>query len=172
MTLVFITTTTRMAPRHPTELNLDDAAYEEDIGDGSPYLAIPSSTSSRASSSTSFSDASSPRTLPTDDEYDIPIGSAMSPDVLDTPTNIKFSVQLPSPSSPSLATFSGRPFQIERAATLPDDLHTEKKRSTVREIQEELRALPRDNASIANMRRWIMGIAVGEWHTYHSHNDG
>lgn len=158
------TTTTRMAPRHPTQLILEDPEYEEDIGDLSPYLSLPSSTSSRASSSTSFSGTSSPRTLPTDDEDIIAFHTrdAASPDALNTPTNTKFSFQLPSLSSPSVVSSPGRPLEISRANSLPDSTLAEKERSAPRQMREELKALSQDSVSIAKMRRWIMGIAVGK----------
>lgn len=153
-----------MAPRQPTGLNLEAPEREEDIGDLSPYLSLPSATSSQASSSTSTFNTSSPRLILTDGEIEdeIPIGNTMASDILDTPTNTKFKFQLPS-SSPSLARFPDRPAQLSRSNTLPDSLQRSKKDdSEAHKIREELKALPEDPSSIAKMRRWIMGIAVGE----------
>jgi hypothetical protein len=154
-----------MAPRQPTGLNLEAPEREEDIGLLSPYLALPSATSSQASSSTSTFSTSSPRLILTDGEFEdeIPIGNAMaSSDVLNTPTNTRFMHQLPS-SSPALARFPDRPAQLSRSSTLPDGFqHSKKDDSQAHKIREELKALSEEPSSIAKMRRWIMGIAVGK----------
>ncbi|KAF9480001.1 DUF1630-domain-containing protein [Pholiota conissans] len=154
-----------MAPRYPTILNLEAPELEEDIGDLSPYLSLPSSTSSQASSSTSTFGASTSLAGLTDGELDdvIPIGSTLALDTLDTPTNTRFPRQLPSPSVPSLSNLPERPQQISRSTTVPETLHLKKESSRVHKVREELQALSRDPATVAKMRRWIMGIAVVEF---------
>ncbi|KAF8969105.1 hypothetical protein BDZ97DRAFT_264108 [Flammula alnicola] len=148
-----------MAPRHPTALNLEPPVDEEDIGDLSPYLSLPSSTSSRASSSTSIG-TSSPRAL-TDDELDsdIPLSSHTTPGAPDTP---RFTLQLPSPSSPSLSKFPSRP-HVLRSNTLPRTFQVERESTEPRQIHTEINALHVDSISVSKMQRWILGIAVVEF---------
>ena len=50
--IISIISSTPMPPHVPAELKLDGPLYEEDIGDLSPYVALPLSTSSRTSSTT------------------------------------------------------------------------------------------------------------------------
>ncbi|KAF8150895.1 hypothetical protein B0H34DRAFT_666138 [Crassisporium funariophilum] len=156
-----------MPPHVPTELKLDSPLYEEDIGDLSPYLPLPSSTSSRASSTTIGSSiaASSPRNNFTDEEQelDIPLSSRQSPGTITTPRKQLFGFQLASPSSPSLAKFPARPRQLSRSHTLPRVFQIEKKDSVPRAVHAEINALAVDPVSVAKMRRWIMGIAVVEF---------
>lgn len=153
-----------MPPRVPAELDLEAPEYEEDIGDLSPYINFPSSTSSRASSSTVSSSLaeSHPRNIYTDDEdldQDIPLANDLSPVSAETPKKSNFSLPLPSPSSPSLVP--KRPSQFLRSQTLPRGFVLEKERIP-RRIQTEINALPVDPVSVAKMQRWILGIAVGE----------
>ena len=138
-----------MPPHIPSELKLDSPPYEEDIGDLSPYFALPSSTSSQASSTTINSSFSA--YTPTED--DIQLGS---PRTIRTPRKDSFSVHLPSPSSPSLSKFPSVPRQLSRSQTLP-------RKQPQRQIQTEISALAVEPVSVAKMHRWIMGIAVGWW---------
>ncbi|CAA7266811.1 unnamed protein product [Cyclocybe aegerita] len=147
-----------MPPNIPSELKLDQPLYEEDIGDLSPYLALPSSTSSRASSATTSS-SYSPRNYTEEElDSDIPLSSKDSPV---TPRTGSFSFH--SPSSPSLAKFAARHRQVSCSQTLPRLFQTEKRSSTPRKIQVEINALTVDSSSIEKMHRWILGIAVVEF---------
>ena len=133
-------------PSHiPSQLKLDPPVFEEDIGDLSPYLALPS-TSSRASSVTINSSTSSPG-FTTDDELDHPTSSG-------TPRKQSFGFHLtPSSSSHSLAT------SVSRSQGL---LPVQKEGSSPRPLRKEIDALEVDPISVAKIRRWILGIAVGE----------
>jgi len=155
-----------MAPHVPSELNLEPPLYEEDIGDLSPYLALPSSTSSRASSSTVGSSLTtySPRTW-SDDELNssfVQPSSSATSETVETPRKQVFSVQLLSPSSPSLSKFPSRPRELARSQTLPRTFQTEKRSSLPRPIHNEIIALEVDPVSVEKMQQWILGIAVGE----------
>ena len=156
-----------MAPHVPSELKLDPPLDEEDIGDLSPYLALPSSTSSRASSSTVGSSlaAYSPRNNWSDDEFDaldVPLSNHTSPEAVETPRKQVFSFQLLSPSSPSLSKFPSKPRELARSQTLPRTFQIEKRNSLPRPIRNEIIALEVDPASVEKMQQWIFGIAVGE----------
>lgn len=153
-----------MPPRIPAGLQLNTPQYEEDIGDLSPYLVLPSSTSSRASSSTIASSLAecSPRNNYAADEFDsdIPLSSHITPGSVETPKRLAFSSrQLPS-ASPSLATFPSSP-EIRRSHTLPRTFQIEKEAVEPRLIHTEINALAVDAVSIGKMRRWILAIAVG-----------
>lgn len=154
-----------MAPRVPAELKLEAPEYEEDIGDLSPYMSFPSSTSSRASSSTLSSSIaeSHPRNTSTHDhdddlDHDIPSSNNLFPGSVETPKKSTFSLPLPSPSSPFLAppNVPKRPSQISRSHTLPRNFQLEKEQN-VRPLNTEINALPVDPVSIAKMQRWILG---------------
>jgi len=156
-----------MAPHVPSELKLDPPLYEEDIGDLSPYLALPSSTSSRASSSTVGSSLAtySPRNNWSDDELNsscVQLSSSATSETVETPRKQVFSVQLPSPSSPSLSKFPSRPRELARSQTLPRTFQIEKRSSLSRSIHNEIIALEVDPVSVERMQQWILGIAVGE----------
>ena len=156
-----------MAPHVPSELKLDPPLDEEDIGDLSPYLALPSSTSSRASSSTVGSSLAtySPRNNWSDDELDasdVPLSGDITPETVDTPRKQVFSVQLLSPSSPTLSKFPSRPRELARSQTLPRTFQKEKRNSLSRPIRNEIIALEVDPVSVEKMQQWILGIAVGE----------
>ena len=127
-----------MPPNIPSQLKLEPPVYEEDIGDLSPYLSLPSTTSSTASLATINSSISSPR-FTTDDELDHPTSSG-------TPRNQSFGFT-PSSASYSLTTRSQDLLQ---------------KDSSPRPLCKEIDALQVDPISIAKIRRWILGIAVGE----------
>jgi hypothetical protein len=155
-----------MAPHPPSELKLDVPLYEEDIGDLSSYLRLPSSTSSMASSSTLGSSLAtlSPQNPWADDELDasdVPLSSHITPGSLDTPRKQTFSVQLPSPSSPSLSTFPSKPRGLSRSQTLPRTFLTDK--PLPRPVRNEINALGVDPVSVEKMQCWILGIAVGQW---------
>ena len=141
---VFAVRPSSSMPSHiPSQLKLDPPVFEEDIGDLSPYLALPS-TSSRASSVT-ISSTSSPG-FTTDDELDHPSNS--------TPKKQSFGFHLsPSSSSYSLATSDSR-FQ--------GPLPVQKEDSSQRPLRKEIDVLEVDPISVAKVRRWILGIAVGQ----------
>ncbi|KIM35253.1 hypothetical protein M413DRAFT_20781 [Hebeloma cylindrosporum] len=149
------------------KLKLDHPIYEEDIGDLSPYLALPSSTSSRASSSTVGSSvAARSRNNWSDDELDasdLHLSSRITPETVDTPRKQVFSVQLLSPSSPSLSKFPSRPLELARSQTLPRTFQIEKRSSLPRPIRNEIIALEVDPVSVEKMQHWILGIAVVEF---------
>ena len=129
----------------PSQLKLDPPVFEEDIGDLSPYLALPSADS-RASSASINSFTSSPG-FTTDDELDHP----SSPE---TPRKQSFGFHLaPSNSSHSLAASVSRP---------QDTLPLQRGDSSPRPLRKEIDALEVNSMSVTNIRRWILGIAVGE----------
>lgn len=126
---------------------------EEDIGDLSPYLPLPSTTSSRASSRASIATINSSSCsntspgLTIDDELDHPSSSG-------TPRNQSFGFYLtPSNDSYSLTT------NVSRSQDLPPV----QKDSSPRPLCKEIDALEVDPVSVAKIRRWILGIAVGEF---------
>ena len=115
----------------PSQLMLEPPVHEEDIGDLSPYLSLPSTTSS-ASLATINSSTSSPG-FTTDDESVHPSSG--------TPRNQSFGF---TPSSTQ-----GLPPVIQ-------------KNSSPTPLCKEINALQVDPISVAKIRRWILGIAVGE----------
>lgn len=130
------------------KLELEPPVDEEDIGDLSPYLLLPSTTSSRASlatiNSSSYSNTSHGFT--TDDELDHPSGSG-------TPTNQSFGFHLAPPSvSYSLTT----------RVSCSQDFPPEQRDLSPRPLRKEIDELEIDPVSVAKIRRWILGIAVGE----------
>ncbi|KAJ3514657.1 hypothetical protein NLJ89_g2253 [Agrocybe chaxingu] len=130
-----------MPPNIPSELKLDQPLYEEDIGDLSPYIVLPSSTSSQASSATASS-SYSPRNYTEEElDSDIPLSSKESPV---TPRTGSFNFH--SPSSPSLAR-----------------LATEKRSSTPRQIQAEINALAVDSPSMEKCTdgSWELVLTTG-----------
>ena len=136
----------------PSQLNLEPPVDEEDIGDLSPYLSLPSTTSSRASSRASLATIYSSNCSTTspgftkDDELDHPSSSG-------TPRNQSSDFHLtPSNDSYSLTTSVSR-FQ---------DLPPVQKDSSPRPLCKEIDALEVDPVSVVKIRRWILGIAVGE----------
>jgi len=147
-------------PSHiPPQLKLDSPVYEEDIGDLSPYLALPSSTSSRASSATINSSIASSSSVITDDELDLEV----SPSSSGTPRKQSFGLDLDhSSSSHSLAKFVTKPRQLSRSQTLPRVPQLKKEDSSPRPLRNGINALEVDPISVAKIRRWILGIAVGE----------
>lgn len=151
-----------MPPNVPAHLKLEPPEYEEDIGDLSPYLVLPSSTSSRTSSS-SIS-ASSLRNALSDDDLDYadPFSSHTSPGSIETPKRLTFSLQYSSPSSPSLSSPLVKPRRLSRSQILPRVSQAEKGIVEARIIHTEINALAVDPVSTEKMRRWILGIAVGE----------
>lgn len=124
----------------PAQLKLEPPVFEEDIGDLSPYLALPSTTS-RASSVTINSSTSSPG-FTTDDELDHPSSSG-------TPRTQSFD---PSSFSHSLAI----------AVSHSQSLISAQEGSSPRPLRQKIDALEVDPISVARIRRWILGIAVGE----------
>ncbi|KDR78789.1 hypothetical protein GALMADRAFT_118246 [Galerina marginata CBS 339.88] len=152
-----------MPPRVPSELKLDPPLDEEDISDLSPYLSLPSSTSSRASSSTIGSSLTSSRNDDFEFDSDIPLSSEITPGNPETPKKLSFSLQLPSPSSPTLSKFLPESHQISRSQTLPRGFQREKEHAEPRRIHSEINSLAVDQVSVQRMRRWILGIAVVEF---------
>ena len=135
-------------PSHiPSQLKLDSPVYEEDIGDLTPYSALPSS---RASSATINSSIASTPGCTTDNEVD----EEISPNGSGTPRKQSFGFHLAPSSSHSLSTRS-RP----RPQVLPP---VQKEDSSPRPLRKEIDALEVDPISVAKIRRWILGIAVGE----------
>ena len=129
-----------------SQLKLEPPVYEEDIGDLSPYLSLPS-TISRASLATINSSTSSPG-FTTDDELDHPSSSG-------TLRNQSFGFYLTPPSaSYSLKT------SVSRCQGLPPV--TVQQDSSPRLLCKEIDTLEVDPISVAKIRRWILGIAVGE----------
>lgn len=116
----------------PSQLKLEPPVHEEDIGDLSPYLSLPSTTSS-ASLPTISSSTSSPG-FTTDDESDHPSSG--------TPRNQSFGF------TPSGARSQGLPPVQKDSSPTP--------------LSKEIDALQVDPISVAKIRRWILGIAVGE----------
>ncbi|KAF8813388.1 DUF1630-domain-containing protein [Phlegmacium glaucopus] len=148
-------------PSHiPSQLKLDSPVYEEDIGDLSPYLVLPSSTSSRASSATINSSIPSSSSFTTDDELDRDI----SPSNSGTPRKRSFGLHLdPSNSSHSFAKLVTKPHQLAHSQTLPGAPQLEKEDLSSRPLRNEIDALEVDPVSVAKIRRWILGIAVVEF---------
>ena len=139
----------------PSQLNIEPPVDEEDIGDLSPYLSFPSTTSSRASSSVSLATINSsscsntsPK-LTKDHEFD----HDDDPSSSGTPRNQFFAFHLtPSNDSYSLTT------NVSRSQGLPPV----QKDSSTRPLCKEIDALEVDPVSVAKIRRWILGIALGE----------
>lgn len=127
----------RMPPRIPSNLKLDPPVYEEDIGDLSPYLALPSSTSSRTSSTTINSSI--------DDESDNGLSAG-------TPREQSFGFHLTASSSSHSSETSYHPPVAQSMS----------EHSSPRPLRNEINALQVDPASIAKIRRWILGLAVGK----------
>lgn len=133
----------------PSQLVLEPPVYEEDIGDLSPYLSLPSATSSRTSLATTINSSSFSISSPgfaTDDELDHPSSSG-------TPRNQSFGFHLTSPSASYSLTTS-----VSRSQSLPPV----QKDSSPRPLCKEIDALEVDPVFVAKIRRWILGIAVGE----------
>ncbi|KAF4613826.1 hypothetical protein D9613_007981 [Agrocybe pediades] len=139
-------------PSHvPAELNLDSPLHEEDISDLSPYLGLPSSTSSQASSSSVNSSLYAPSPRTDDDD---------TPGSFQTPTKYSFSHN-PLASSVEPSPVPERSQQFEsRAQTLPRGFQLGK---AERAIRKEIKSLTVDTNSVEKMRRWILGIAVVEF---------
>ena len=143
-------------PSHiPSQLKLDAPVDEEDIGDLSPYLVLPSSTSSRASSATINSSTASSPGFTTEDELDIEI----SPDSSGTPKKRSFGLHLGPPSSSY--SLPARPRELSRFQA-PHVSQLEKEDSSPRPLRNKINALEIDPISVAKVQRWILGIAVGE----------
>ncbi|KAF9560706.1 DUF1630-domain-containing protein [Agrocybe pediades] len=139
-------------PTHvPAELNLDSPLHEEDISDLSPYLGLPSSTSSQASSSTVNSSLYAPSPRTDDDD---------TPGSFQTPTKYSFSHN-PLASSVEPSPVPERSQQFEsRAQTLPRGFQLGK---AERAIRKEIKSLTVDTNSVEKMWRWILGVAVVEF---------
>jgi hypothetical protein len=137
-----------MPPNIPSQLNLKPPVDEEDIGDLSPYLSLPSTTSSRASIATINSSSCSIASPGFTREYELD-----HPSTSGTPRNESFGFHLtPSSDSYSLTTNSSR----------SQGLPSVQKDSSPRPLYKEIDALEIDPVSVAKIRRWILGIAVGE----------
>lgn len=120
-------------PSHiPSRLKLDPPVFEEDISDLSPYLALPSTSSRASSSSVTISSSTSSPGFTTTDD------EIDYPSPSGTPRKQSFSFPTPSRSEGLL------PVQ-------EDSLH--------RPLRKEI---DMDLISVAKIRRWILGIAVGE----------
>ena len=128
----------------PSQLKLEPPVYEEDIGDLSPYLSLPSTISSSTSLATinsSICSTSSPG-FATDDELDCPSSSG-------TPRNPSFGFHLDPPSASSSLTTS-----VSRSPVQKDSSPTP--------LCKGIGALEVDPVSVAKIRRWILGVAIGE----------
>lgn len=137
-------------PSHvPAELELTSPLYEEDIGDLSPYVALPLSASSRTSSTTlTTSESYSTRSTLVRNEFDSDhVFGANEAHRMDSLRRAFLSTNSRSPSLSSLPIPS-LPAQTP-AQKLP------------RKFQSEFDALIVDSDAVAKMRRWILGIAVG-----------
>ena len=145
-------------PSHiPSQLKLDQPVYEEDIVDLSPYFALPVSSSSRASSATINSSITSSIGFTTDDES---LDFENSPSSSGTPRKQTFGFHLaPSNSSHSLTTRSHHISCPQARLSVPQ-LGNED--SSPRSLRVEIDALEVNPISVAQIRRWILGIAVGE----------
>ena len=129
----------------PSQLKLEPPVYEEDIGDLSPYLSLPSTTSSSASLATinSSSYSTSSPGFATDDELELDRPSSSG-----TPRNPSFGFHLTPPSTSSSLTTSVSRSPVQKDSSPP--------------LCKGISALEVDPASVAKMRRWILGVAVGE----------
>ena len=135
----------------PSHLKLEHEppVDEEDIGDLSPYLSLPSTTSSRASLATinSSSCSTSSPGFTTDDELDHSISSG-------TPRNQSFGFHLTPPSAS---------YSLTTSVSRSHGLLPVQKDFSPRPLCKEIEALEVDPLCVAKIRRWILGIAVGEW---------
>jgi hypothetical protein len=132
----------------PSQLKLEPPVDEEDIGDLSPYLSLPSTTTSSRASLATINSSSYSITSPgftTDDGLDHPSSSG-------TPRNRSFGFHL----TPSSDSFSLRT-NVSRSQERPVQ-----KDPSPRPLCKEIDALEVDPVSVAKIRRWILGIAVGE----------
>jgi hypothetical protein len=130
----------------PSQLKLEPPVDEEDIGDLSPYLSLQSTTSSRVSLATINSSITSPGFTTDDELVDHPSSSG-------TPRNQSFSFHL-TPSSDS--------YSLTTSVSRSQDLPPVQKDPSPRLLRKEIDALEVDPVSVAKIRRWILGIAVGE----------
>ncbi|KAF9532638.1 hypothetical protein CPB83DRAFT_784718 [Crepidotus variabilis] len=150
-----------MPPNIPAKLNLDPPEYEEDIGDLSPYAALPLTTSTTSTTLGSSISGFSPRSYREEDGHDSDIPQSAHDEyaTIRTPKKGAFGTQLHSPSSPSLVKPSPTR-RVSRSQTLPRGFNTDK---TPRKVQTEISALDIDLTAVTKMRRWILGIAVVEF---------
>ena len=135
----------------PSQLELEPPVDEEDIGDLSPYLSLPSTTTGSRASLATINSSSYSITFPgftKDDGLDHPSSSG-------TLRNQSFGSHLtPSSDSYSLTTSVSRS-QVRDPPTVQKD-------TSPRPLCREIEALEVDPESVAKIRRWILGIAVGE----------
>ena len=134
----------------PSQLELEPPVDEEDIGDLSPYLSLPSTTTgSRASLATINSSS-----------YSITFPGFTKDDGLDHPSS---SGTLRNQSFGSHFTPSSDSYSLTTSVSRSQELPPVQKDPSPRPLCKEVDALEVDPVSVAKIRRWILGIAVGEF---------